>query len=848
MDNIIKTKDKNETSKIKSIKNNFKTNMREKDINIEKFITRNQLNKIVELKNNMNSDNIVLDESVKQIEIQRIHKETEQLNGLILFLENNLHSKIVNLLAQEHNLNNINKDGFIQDIPESLNMIIKSNKPISSDPVLNSYIKNLIIADKIDFSLFHYGSATDIFSLINESFITQSQLIVKKDDMEGIDSKDSIIKTSSKLSNDYILINKKTYTTYNDNTLLKLKNLEKKKELNYYDSINNTEINHMLNNTYKGILNKMFPHSKISNNKFSVNICGKHYKFMEVIDILRNIKGDPDKSKFKEEIKKYLDEKFVKQYSEIFQYYYLHYLAFDYMKNTKPKIRINTKIILKNTLKQIKIYLEIIKNILIDVIKNKSTETDSNINIENYIKEEYDRELRGKYVSGFLLSTLHNFHRKDKYNIQAKYINNPVHRKNIDKIQNIDKNIEECTIYLYKDKEDSRPHITKIVSEKLIEKVEASENIRMILTKKQLENLHNIYNFFFKGIVQAIRKIINNYEISQQKYLYILDLLIINDKQKYEYLKEKKIAKEFKLYLKSENLQTDVNIIVSSKVYFSKIIFELNNKLLRLIKEDNDLSDKYNRFITEYSLWIIYIINHISSYPNDSKQIYHFEKILQMFMNEKDIKKWYNSCVKNNLCYWLPVYYKGNSQYSFFIDLITNKKSYKIKSNDLIIVKYKNSKIKKSDDEITSWNNNTFNIIVDDHYNRISTFIKQYKKCNSPLDMNDFEVIKSLITRCDKKKKNYDKIIKDKIELVHKFNKLTTISEEIKRLNKELALSEEVEHDCKHLISYHQIIKEIVKIKYPFKVDNSNNLTNLNIKVRQYQQNLYEQIPKQSII
>ena len=86
------------------------------------------------------------------------------------------------------------------------------------------------------------------------------------------------------------------------------------------------------------------------------------------------------------------------------------------------------------------------------------------------------------------------------------------------------------------------------------------------------------------------------------------------------------------------------------------------------------------------------------------------------------------------------------------------------------------------------------------------------------------------------------------MKLVHKSNKLSSISNEISKLNKELALSEEIEYDCKHLISYHLIIKEIIKIKYPFKVDDSNNLTNLNITVREYQQKLYNQIPKHSII
>ena len=73
--------------------------------------------------------------------------------------------------------------------------------------------------------------------------------------------------------------------------------------------------------------------------------------------------------------------------------------------------------------------------------------------------------------------------------------------------------------------------------------------------------------------------------MSQQKYLYTLDLLIINDKQKYDFIKEEYIKREFSSYIKDENSQTSINIIITSKVHFSKIIFELNNKFLRLIKK-----------------------------------------------------------------------------------------------------------------------------------------------------------------------------------------------------------------------------------------------------------------------
>ena len=107
---------------------------------------------------------------------------------------------------------------------------------------------------------------------------------------------------------------------------------------------------------------------------------------------------------------------------------------------------------------------------------------------------------------------------------------------------------------------------------------------------------------------------------------------------------------------------------------------------------------------------------------------------------------------------------------------------------------------------------------------------------------NDFNVIKSLVNRCNKKKSSYNKNIKEKENLIKKFNIST--SDEIEVLNNKIALSDEIEHDCKNLISYHQIIKEIIKTKYPFNINDDDNLNQLNNTVRKYQTKLYNQIPK----
>jgi hypothetical protein len=841
MDNIEKKNNKIITTK-KLLKKRFIKNMKTKNVNIERYLNSGQLTKLANLKVDMDDD-VILDESIKQSETDRITLETSNLNNLMLFLREKLHPGIISLLKKTGEMSNT--DSFIKDIPLGLKYLTGNLR--LRNPNFDSYSKTLLKSDKVDFSLFYFGSQDDIFNLVYESFIEHPKILfkynnqwsrtiineynkaVKSTDTKYYKKKELISSSNSNYEDTYIILNKSKISSY--------PLLNEEKTIDYYNNIHEDYDSHSLSKGYQDILRYIYPDFEIEKQKYPINIC-KHFRFEEIVKLLNS---DIDKKEdFKKHVINEINKNFEKEYSKIYNFY-LHYLNIDYVKKTKPEIEINSDNIRERTLKQIQNYLVKIKDVLIEIINSD----DFSQITKDYIREKYREKLDGNYTSGFLLSTLYNFHKKDNYNIKDKYVEN---LKTLHKNKNLNSNINECHIY-FNIKRQKIEHLSTEELQKLYsQQYGEDKNFRMVLTNKQMQNLHNIYKDYFKNIVLIFEKLIQKYEISQQKYLYVLDLLIINDKQTYEYTKEEYIKREFSLYLKGENLQTSIDVIITSKVYFSKIIFELNEKLLRLIKDDNNLSDRYNRFITEYSLWVIYIIKYISTYPDDSKQIYHFEKILQMFINDKDIKNWYNSCVKNNLHYWLPVFYKGNSNYSFFINLITNEKSYKIKSNDLIIVKYKNSNIKQSDDEVCSWDNNRQNIIVDDSYDRILIFIKKYIKCNSPLDMNDFNVIKSLVTRCDKKKADYNRIIKNKMKLVHKSNKLSSISNEISKLNKELALSEEIEYDCKHLISYHLIIKEIIKIKYPFKVDDSNNLTNLNITVREYQQKLYNQIPKHSII
>ena len=860
MDNLDLPNKNSKSNAINLTKRKFIIDMKKQNVNMERFLDKNQVNKLLELK--YSNNNVVLDDSVKQSEEKRILEETNQLNNLMLFLRDKLPSKIVSILKNPSELNKFTNS--IQAMPQ---LSIINSKTISislKDPILNIYVQNLINSSRIDFSLFYYGNQDDIFHEIYKSFIKSDDTVLIKyiDEFQSNNKlHDLFIKlASTSLSKmyennrepqsrkDWIRVTKEEFDS-SEYEEIKTHILQYK--FNHSDYYNKEDSSSQkIGEHYRQIIDKLYPGIDIS--PYKIEICN-YMKFEEICEYLYNEKklGNNIEDKCREIIKE-IESKFINEYITIFKYY-LHYLNFNYVKTSGGKININSNKIKTNTLEHIKKYLKIINDILKTIIKEEKFDK-----VIDEIKIEYKNKIKkdNGFVSGFLLSTLYNFNKTDKYNIPSKYLDNP-HFRNRKSFRNLKLNNSNSISEDYIDKYNIYYHFKKkeilyIQNTDLIRNFEGyldsndndKDHIRLVLTKKHLQNLHNVYKEYFKRVIEIIQTLIQNYELSQQKYLYLLSLVIIHDKQSYEYNKELDIKKKFNKYLKSENLQTSTDIIITSKAYFSKRLFELNEQLLRLIEDKINLTDRYNRFITEYSLWIIRIIQYISTYPNDSKQIYHFEKILQMFMSETDIKNWYNSCVKNNLYYWLPVSYKGNSNYSFFVNLITNDKSYKIKSNDLIIVKYKKSHTRNGDDEIYSWNNNRHNILVDNSYDRILIFIKKYIKCNASMDINDFSVIKSLITRCDKKKSNHNRIIQEKMKFIHQFNKTSKVSTELSELNKELALSEEIEQDCKHLISYHQIIKEIIKTKYPFKINNNDNLSGLNSVVQKYQKQLYNQIPK----
>jgi hypothetical protein len=744
----------------------FRKEMKKHDVDIEKHLTRIQLDELYKLY----EDSDIFNNSIKEKARRDISTDKADLNSLFSFLKGHFRKQLRDDLKHDSYTESIKSLAALNNIDINL-----------KDPILNKYKNTLIESDKIDFSLFYFGNMTDIFTVIYNSFIDNQQ-------------------TTTQLSTPYIDIIKEMYPGIEMNRL----------EYERYDST---------------------------------------LDFIRTCDKIDALPNDKDKKPEKDALINNIEDNLIIHYKTIFQVYYLNYLNFNYL-DKKKQIHIKSNVLKEQTLKRITVYLEKIKKLLIKVINNDLKDFLISVDKKKYLLDIIKLE-KHEYVSGFLLSTLYNFNKTEKYNIPQKYLHeclhwstetefdprilqSPISDDNINKYMfYFDLNINKV-IYI-------QNNIKMIEYQKKYQSQDKRDNIRLITTKEHLSNLQRYYNKHYKNIIIIIQKLIQKHEESQNNYLHVLGLFIAYDSEHHTYDKELEIKQELVKYLKSNNIQLNTSILINSRANFASIISNLNEQLLGLIKGnagETSTINRYNRFISEYSLWVIHIMKYISNYPNESKQIIYLDKIRQMFITDNDIKKWYKSCVKNNLHYWLPVSYTGKGSYSFFLNIITNKKSYKIRPNDLIIVKYKNTSFKNSEDEITCWDNNNFNILLNEQFSVILTFIKKYVKSNKTLDMNDFNVIKSLVNRCNTQKSEHSKMLDKKHRLVKKA--VGSGDDEILEIDKKLALTDEIEHDCKNLISYHQIIKEIIKSKYPYSI-NDNNMNNLNTTVKNYQTKLYNE-------
>ena len=158
MDNIITDVTLNKNTGL--LKNKFEKNMRKRKIDIN-FLKKNQFQLLAELK--YKDETIILNESIKEKEEDRISSEIDELNNLIIFLRDEYRKQLKDNLRLETNSNS--------DILRTLKPLHVIKNSGLSDITLNKYFRKLTEADNIDFSLFYFGDKNDIFKEIFDSFI-----------------------------------------------------------------------------------------------------------------------------------------------------------------------------------------------------------------------------------------------------------------------------------------------------------------------------------------------------------------------------------------------------------------------------------------------------------------------------------------------------------------------------------------------------------------------------------------------------------------------------------------------------------------------------------------------------
>ena len=551
------------------------------------------------------------------------------------------------------------------------------------------------------------------------------------------------------------------------------------------------------------------------------------------------------------------------QYSiETFKISYLNKIAFEY--KTK-NIIINSKNIIKSSLELFTKYALIFKNVL-NNINSDNIILNTNINdlikiirnnFNNKIKEDNDLTL------GFLINTLYSYDKKSSYNIPLKYLNKyylsndlgnelKIYLKN-----NSLKSIIDNGVY-HNNGENSvlAIHvINNIPKIKLINFYQSGDKYRIILTNKNLSKINNIYN---NNVIKLSNNLINNIEDFKSKkikYLIIIKWLIDKNENNKLITITQLIQDKYNEYLKKLNNQHQTNptIIRYSKTYFSKVVYDLNKELLTVIGSRNKLKyviKSYNDYITKYSLWVIFILKSLGIYSNNTQEIL-YNSILNIFIEKKYIEKWLESCKKNKLYFYLPIKNKKNSL--FFLNIITGNKiteSNRNKINNFILVRDMSV-----DNTFYYWDTKKTEI-SNKPIDIINTIIKNYLYSINTINLSNKNYFTKNINRlCINANNEYDtsNILKNKMKLIESNKDLSSLQEKLSLINNQVEKNKLKNVPCKNFISLEQLIKEIIKYKYPLDIsplsvngNNSAKIIKLDTQVRKYQNELIKIINKRN--
>ena len=531
---------------------------------------------------------------------------------------------------------------------------------------------------------------------------------------------------------------------------------------------------------------------------FNVN----EYNYISFLDIciLLNIfyKEKIDIDKIKNTIKSIIQNDFNNILIYLKNNYFCN-LAFDYSDNDN-KIKINTENIMNNTINNLKNNFSVLEDILINIINDNKFRDfkDEKEFYDKYIRDVYHKKINNKFIYGYCKSVLYDYNNINEYNINKKYLDLKYHDDSID-YDKLKDDIKKNLIYY----DINSKKITKRTSNFNL------KNKRIILSKDQLDKYYEMFNLNFNNFSE-LKEIIIKLKEEQESLLKDIKFIDTYNNQIDYNILNNNIKKKIKNILKSNsNIQYNEDYIKELKILLKKELDKLNNEIKNiLIKKENiiDKIPKYNNFINKYSLWINNIINLLNNYPKKSNQYIVLNNIFNYYITNDDIIKWKDNCKINNLNYWLPVKTKLKTANTFFINLINNKVSWKINNDDIII--YNSTNL---NDKIYCWDNSLTNISLpklDNEVELINIVLKGYYKASKKIEMNDFNILKPLIDKCIK---NKDKTL--------------------------------FENSCKNMITIFDLIKEIVKSKYKFGL-NQEILKNLENNIELYKKNLLNLLPK----
>ena len=533
----------------------------------------------------------------------------------------------------------------------------------------------------------------------------------------------------------------------------------------------------------------------------------------------------------------------MKEVKEIFKYYYLYNLTFIYETHG---ISIHPSEMINATCKTVNKYFDLFENILIDIVENKTVEYN---NVEEHIKTVFKSKLKNMFESGFCTSTVYNFNSKTEYNLPLKFIKNIKHYHDIKYILNI--NSVQKGIYYFDNvkkkivciKNNSILDYLNSIDDKSLYTDDILKNIRPILCRKQLTRMKKVYKTNCLMNLSILQQNIEQYVVEQSKLNYVYDIL------KHSY--NKKVIRDYHKYVQKKittiflNSETNEVILTQAKNHFKKIVKELHSELMMITRtKDKDVLYSYNLFLDKYVIWLIAIITHMINFSNNSKQKLIFNKIFEMFLDKKHILKWSEKCKKNNLNYYIPIKSKSPNKKTItsrigltqakpvastiqYYNLTTGKKEDKLSKFDYTVVGIHDSSL--STDEFHCWTGSIDDL---DIHNLIIYYMKH---------LDSYEVKDDI--QCSMENITNQILVEKKRVLENSNNDINTLNRKMESINRQITEYESSSSQCKYLISYEQLLKEILKVKYPLKISNVNNNTSrntslLNSKVREYQNEL----------